>query len=289
MAWNRSGTENQQKKPNAKPPSAKRGVIAGAVVVALGALCLWMFSGEDAAPEAKPDKGRGRIKEVDPAVVAGKTVRTNAAPVVEIRTLPDGTYMKYVNGKPDWMFPRHKHTPVIITNDTARTRLTFEQKVFKNAADAQIAVLLRPADGGLMLGDSASYYKGFAKRLEKAMKAPVDDDPSDTEFVKALKKDVREIRADLYARMQNGEDVEKIMIEARDEQQKLGLYKRDLEKEVRRLAKDGDFDEKEAEELIGAANKMLEERGAAPMKMPGFLKAKARLSLKIQEGKNKNE
>ena len=69
MAWNRPSAANQQpaQKSGSKAPSAMRGVIAGAVVVVLGALCFFIFSGKETRQDAAPTQERGKIKEVTPA------------------------------------------------------------------------------------------------------------------------------------------------------------------------------------------------------------------------------
>ena len=66
--WNRPNAANQPavKKGGTKSPSALKGIVAGLVVCALGALSIWLFSGGDGASKAKPDKAR-RIREVAPA------------------------------------------------------------------------------------------------------------------------------------------------------------------------------------------------------------------------------
>ena len=52
--WNRS-TANQPtvKKGGAKAPSAIKGIIVGAIAVAVGVACILMFSGGENAPKAK--------------------------------------------------------------------------------------------------------------------------------------------------------------------------------------------------------------------------------------------
>lgn len=65
--WNKPSAANQPEvKKGTKSPSVFRGIVVGAIAVLLGALCIWLFSGGDDAPKAKPDKAR-RIKEVAPA------------------------------------------------------------------------------------------------------------------------------------------------------------------------------------------------------------------------------
>ena len=62
--WNRPSAA--PKVAPKRKPGLKHGILAGLVIVALGGLCLWMFSGGDADGELAA-KRRGRIKEVTPA------------------------------------------------------------------------------------------------------------------------------------------------------------------------------------------------------------------------------
>ena len=281
--WNRPASNQLTvKKGGAKAPSAIKGIIVGAIAVAVGVACILMFSGGDDAPKAKPDKEHGRIKAVTPAPAP----KAKEPPKIERRTLPDGRYMEYRDGKPLWLFPRQPPTKTVFTNDTAKSDRTFEQKVFKNAADAHIAVLLNTEPGVAMVGEPESYYRNFDKQFKAAILEPIEIDPTDTDEVKALKESVIAAREELKSRMDAGEDVKKVMCDGFRELQELGLYRLELEREINKLAKDGDFSHKDLDDLLGAANKMLEERGAKPLKMTSVLKHKAKmLMLKGKKGK----
>lgn len=278
MSWNGSGQKGvapAKPKVAAKKPSPVRGIVAGLLVVAVSAVAYFAFFSGSEKPVEKAEKKPAKIKEVKPAAAP-----TNAAPakpekVVEIRKVGDGKIMKYVNGKPAWMYPRQDYHGPVHTSGQHRVLSTLS-KTFKNCADIQIASLLTRRPGDMCIGDP-QYERNFVREFLRSFKNPAIPEPGDTEEQKELKRAVAEVKGDLKARYDAGEDIAKIMRDADNELRQLGAYRKELEAQVDELARKPDVTAEDIEDYVTAANKMLESRGIQPMAIRGFLKHQIKL------------
>lgn len=121
-----------------------------------------------------------------------------------------------------------------------------------------------------MVGDSVDIMRGFNEAFAKSLKDEIIIKHDDTDEVRALKQAVIDARSELKQQMALGKSAEEAMIEARDQLHELTLYREDLEKEVLSHAEDG-MSQKDYDDLIGAANLMLEERGIGKVQMPKLI------------------
>ena len=180
------------------------------------------------------------------------------------RLLPDGTLHRVVG---------------IVTN--APGRYSLADKTFKHFADAELGNLLMTQPGEGMLGESEGMYRGFKNELLKALEEPIAYSEDDTDLQRELKDGVKELREELKRRMANGEDIEKVMEDTREQLKELSLYREELEGHVMKLAHEG-MTQADYEDLVAAANKMLDERGVKHLELPATLRRTLRLR-KIQE------
>ena len=284
MAWNRPNNDGRANTPGsprragtARPTVAARGAIAGAIVVVGAAVAAWWLWPDASAPVAEDGDGTvgRRIREAKPAVAKrGETPRPReeAKPAVDpnyrptrpgeiangYRMLADGTLRK-IHG--------------IITNSPAR--ITLADKTFDCSSDRKIGNLLLVEPGAHFLGASSQYYWHFEEEFRESLKTPIVIVREDDEDTKWIKREVLEIRKELKQRMDAGEDIGQIMRDSREQLREVSLYKDDIVKMVREHGMDLD-NQRDYEDLIGAANKMLEERGAPALSMPSTLKAALR-------------
>ena len=277
--WNRPASNQPTvKKGGAKAPSKVKGVVAGLVTVcALGALCLWFFSGGDDAPKAKAEKERGRIKEVTPAAApTNKVVEATAKPKKkEMPTHRDERgILRYETGQraPDPTRPRRPPLTSAMT----------ERRIFKYASERFIADLVDsiPGEKRFFTPDYYDLEDDFLASLKEEI--VINDD--DMQCDKEIKQAMIEVRADLKKRMDAGEKLGDILTEASKELQRLGEYSDQLQEEVRRAIKDGNlskngepFSENDIKDLVGAANKMLEEKGCNPISTDQMIISNIRL------------
>lgn len=274
--WNRSSgnSENTEKKAAPRP---WRGLVAGALVVLVAAVVAWWLwptgenAGETSAPQTKQ-----RIKEVTPAAAP------KAEPVEEEKDPPGYYKGKKISddNRPPWMSPYHRIVDYgpIQTNKISASQIPFEERVFEEGVDQQIAGMLLVEPGTGFLGDCNGLYDGFDKDFLESLKVPIIVRQDDPEEVKAIKRAVIEVKADLKARMDAGENLQKIMEDNWREMKELGLYRQELDEQLDQIcAEDDSITEQDLDDYVAAANKMLTERGCAEMRTPLFLKEKVRM------------
>ena len=270
--WNRSSSNRAAAQNRGeKSPSLVKGAVAGAVCV-LGAVAAYFafFSTDGERKELTEDRSHSRLKEVTPAVAPTNAVPEKPKRVVEFKKLENGMIMKYVDGRKAWMFPREDYHGPIHTTRVAHVE-TLEEKTFKHPADRRLASLLSIRPGSAVLGNGG-FDQTFVKKFLDSYVIPFIIEPGDTPEQKELKRAVAEVKGELKARHEAGEDIVKILLDTRDQLRQLYVYKRELEAEVRRYAKDGALTPQDVEDYAAAANKMLSDRGVPPIKLNGFLK-----------------
>lgn len=288
MAWNQPKNYSKKTPPQKGGSGKFYGLLA--VLVSVCAVGLWLFMHNGAAD--KTDSGddtkrTGKIAEVKPDLSGrGKSVAAVKEPKQEApkprppqrvgelrdgyRLLPDGTLHRVLG---------------IVTNTPPKMSLA--DKTFTHSADVELGNLLMVEPGDDLLGDTAGMYRGFGKELDAALAEPIYYDKEDSELQRELKEGVNELREELKRRRAAGEDIEKIMEDTRDQLKELSLYKQELEDQVRQLVTD-ELTQKDYEDLVAAANLMLEERGIKPLELPATLKHTLRLR-QIQEAAAKRE
>lgn len=265
--WNKPSAANQPRKAP-KKPSVMRGIAAGLVVVAAAAaVFFFIFSGDSGKVEIKKAEKAKRIKEVTPAP-APKTP-TNKVEVAKsgMKQLEDGRWMLYKDGVAQWRNPRRFSKYGATTSRMDRAQMSLEAQTFKNHADQTLARLYRHPRGMpyMMWGG----YQRFDKFFAESLKTPIIIEPTDSEEVKLMKEGVIESRKYLKAEMDAGRDISEIVRGAMQELHDLGEYRREVLKEVERVAQDTSLTEKDLQECMAAANEMLEKKGIVKAKLPG--------------------
>lgn len=270
-------------------PAPRRGAGRGALVASGAALfaaaVAWLaFSGGDASRGggAAATRGRRAVRaagaaaprragtDVREAPEARRAERRDAAPAARppqrVGEVRDG-YRLLCDG-------RLHRVLGVVTN--APGRFSVADRTFTHGADVELGNLLTVEPGDDLLGESAGMYRGFGEELDAALAEPIVDGADDTPEQREMKKAVRELRGELAARRARGEDVEKIMEDAREQLRELALYRRELEEEVARLTADG-MAQEDYEALVAAANRMLAERGVKPLALPSTVRHAVRL------------
>lgn len=274
-------------KGGSKPSGAFKGAIAGLIVV-IAAVGAWYFltrgtgNGEQGTDD-KPKK-TAKIAEVKPATAAPvkpvepKEEKPKPLPPQRIGETRDGKVLL-----PDGTLHTVKG---VITSGVARVSLI--DRTFKHDTDCMLAHLLTVEPGEGFVGDSESIYSGFEKEFLKTLKDPIEYDKNDSDYVKELKMGVQAMRQELLDLKANGESIEKVLMETRDQLQQLGLYRQELEEQVLKMSEDG-MSQQDYNDLITAANKMLEERGSKPLELPSTVKHAVRLGQLIRDNEAKEK
>ena len=272
MAWNRPSEEKVKVRGEGEEGNFHlKGFLAGVIVVVGAALAAWWLlpTGESAG-ETPPLQAKQRIKEASPLK------RESASrPQAEQPKDPPG----YYNGKPisdsnrpPWMSPNHR----IMTYKNIRylpmPKKTLIEETFEHGTDQMIAELASVEPGTLFVGDCKGLFDNFAEDFKASLTEPIIVSHEDSEDVKALKRAVNALRLDLKDRMDAGENIQEVMEETWKSMRDLGLYKEELVEQLNKISEDHVLSETEVDDYISAANKMLEERGSAPLRDTAFLK-----------------
>lgn len=140
---------------------------------------------------------------------------------------------------------------------------------FINDAEEDVASLLEVIPGEMIVGEINYHKKNrFVNSLKQALNNPTRIDENDSAYSVELKNSVRDVINDLAQRMKKGEDVAETMRQARSDLQDLGIFRMELQNELKNIRKTTDVSTAEYEEFVAAANKMLIEKGAEPLKIP---------------------
>lgn len=282
---------NIKKKPRLAFNWRRIATWGGLSSIAIGFVCALMYtsshSEQDEQTKAEPIKGR--IAEVEPVKVSPK------APAPEEPKVKD--YAKLSN----WDL---RHLPMEETNNLTQAQIEYwkmfhpwpppdkhqpaskkpRYAIFDTRADNEIAFILNTEPGQMVIG-KRDVDGGFEERFLKSITRPIIVHEEDSDYDKELKRAVIAAKIELKEAYDRGEDIVEIMNSSREELQRLGRYKDQLEKEaLRQLRAEGTTYE-DAEDLVAAVNTMLESKGIAPIEINSM----SSLAIKLQTLKPSEE
>ena len=285
MAWNGSNGKNTSgtsaaKRPVGgarKSPSIVRGAFAALAVVALAAGAWWWLARRVPEPVA-PEKPK-RPAKAPPPVVAEPTPQPkpkdySSLDNIQLRRLPESETNNLTEAQVKYWRMFHPWPPPDKDQPKAKHG---KYHIFETRADNEIAFVLATEPGTMVIGNR-SVGPDFESRFLKSLEKPIIVSKDDSEYEQNLKRAVIEAKLNLKDALDRGEDIGKIMDEARAELQKLARYRAQLEKEATVMLHRGEIGAADAEDVIKAVNKMLEEKGIAPIE----LNSMSRLAMKYQ-------
>lgn len=172
-----------------------------------------------------------------------------------------------------------------IQGETHLTPTKPKSAIFDYPADNIISGILSMEPGDPVLG-TANYNGRFTRAFLKSLQSPIIVQASDSDDVKELKRAVNEAKIELKNAYDRGEDIEEMIVKAREEFRDLAQYKQDLRKELLRYANREAPSPEDVDDYMKAANIMLEQRGIAPIDDIPF----ARIKFQMRESwENTNE
>lgn len=284
MAWNRP-IEVKDNGRVARRAAIWRGLFAGMIVAALGGLSAWLMLADKAevTSEKVPEKPT-LIKEVKPTIVykgekpkppPPKPVDPNARPT-KVGEVVNG-YVLLPSGR------LHKRQGVVTNFVANRPKGAYE--IFNYHCDNEIACYLSIKPGDTLIG-TPRYNGRFKADFLESLKEPIIVYSDDTPEQAQLKRDVIAAKIELKDAMDRGEDIEQIMLDTRQELQDLMRYKMELRSQFNEMRLKDCKTEQDVEDLLDACNKMLEQRGIAPMKFGPITRKKL---MQQKEQKEQNE
>ena len=258
--WNR-GSSQAASAPVGKQGKGKWVVLALVVVVICG-IAAWFL----VAPKGKVEVGKDReaskrIAEVKPAA-APKAVEEEKKPEIpywEVDASQTNGFTREMVHK--WL-DKHRAPPGY------RYKLNRKKSkwhIFDYKSENIIASLLCAKPGAAKIGRMRIDGRITEDFLESC-KHPIIPTAEDDEFTKNLKRQMNQVKIELKERIDNGEDLAKIIEDTNDEMRKLAMFKMDLKKDLNKLIREGAKTKEDVEAFREAANKMLEAKGIAPLK-----------------------
>jgi len=293
MAWNgslKTPTDARSQVSTRTPAQTARRWIFFSVLLAASALALlYLFLAPDrektSLPSPRNESVPQRIAEVEAQIPPTK-VEPEERPA-KPAPRPPQRVGEVRDGKLLMLSGELRAVKGVITSCVQTVSVA--EKTFKHTADRRIASLLRVQAGEGILGSSEELFANFKEQFEESLKEEIVFSPDDTDEQRELKQAVLDARKELLACRARGEDVAKIMIDTRNQLQELGAYRDDLERQVEKLREDGDFSEQDEDDLVRAANTMLQERGVKPLELPSVIKHALELERLNEEGESTNE
>lgn len=237
-----------------------KGLLALVAVVAIGAGVYFMLSSDAPVPEKKEAPAKART-----------IAETVVAPKVEEVPVEKKKRFWEVDASETNGFTRMQmrkweiahRPPPGYTNDAVKTRAKARCHIFKHRSENEIAMLLTTEPGQGMIG--TPIYRGMNEDFQKSLTEPILINAEDDDYARELKKLMNETKADLADRIRKGENLEQILKDTRAEYQRLAQYKMMLQQDLRKFTKDSSHTDQDIDDFVKAANKLLEEKGIAPL------------------------
>ena len=248
-----------------KSPAIAKGLVAGVVVVA-SAVAAWYFLSQK--PEAPTEPTAEKPAKTPPAVstkVIPKSVeeKVEEPPKVDPNARPTKVG-ETVNGYIKLPSGRIPRVLGVVTN-SATASIKGKYEIFDHACENEIAGFLSMEPGQGLVG-TPRYNGRFKRDFLESLKHPIVVTPDDSPEDAALKRNVIKAKIELKEALDRGEDIEQIMLDTRKEMQDLARYKQELKQHMHEMVKgDGEMTTEEMEDLLNAANKLLDAKGIAPM------------------------
>ena len=236
-------------------PRLRRGLLAGIIVV-LGALCFFIFSGNETRQDAASTKERGRIKEVTPAKVS----KVEAVHQEVKQAKPkDEVISCYTNSDSGVVYERVRRPD--------GSTLTIQHKpdpLFSNLCDNVIAMIIG-SEGGNIPPLPPIDEDRLRESFVQSLLSPVKVEPTDSEKVAAMKLAVREYRKAIVDNIKAGDSrsvLAMIQDHVRDANDKF-ILKADAIKQINEDCADGDAEFRA--EYVRKVNAYLEKYGVSPI------------------------
>ena len=252
------------------------------ITVALCALVSWWFIKPTADKPKEEMEIQPASKPIPKAVVHTQNTMAKEEDIIKVEDeqLPpqkvgeirDG-YIKLASGE------LHKVRGIITNNLTS---VKAKYAIFANHCENDIACLLTIQPGEGLVG-TPRYNGRFTKNFLDSLNSPIIINEDDEPDVAELKQAVIEVKKDMKAAYDRGEDLEQIMLDTRAEYQKLFVFKQGMQRTVSEYVKNNEVSDEDIETYVEAANTMLAEKGIAPLKLGPILIQKIRLMKRNQE------
>ena len=262
----RSGRSNSRTTSVILAAIAVPAVIA-VIVVGVMALCFFMQS-DSPSKNKRDDKGRKLIAEAVPQI--SRSEHEQKAKYDIRREKPKPKFWEvdasHTNGFSEAMIRKWKvmhYPPPCYTNTISLTEEPPEYAIFTHPSENRIAAYLTIEPGQSMVG-SPVYGAWIEEDFLKSCEEPIFHNPEDDDRTRELKNAMRQVKIELQERIRNGERLSDILNETHRELQKLSAARQEMQSLIHEGSINAETEE-ELDDLIKAANMMLERKGIAPI------------------------
>ena len=266
-------SKGKQDKIKAAPRrgSGRIALWGGVVVVAVAAGVSLCFLGPTTDGARTGDKANvSMIPEVKPALPAPGEAEDIAPEIPSKKKGPALDYARLAaEGKT--VVTNKAGEEIVLARSRRRERPRPAYAIFKHESENKIAALITMEPGRQVFGTQI-YNEKFVDDFMKSCESPIVIEDSDDEYTKRLKQDMIETKIELRQRMREGENICDIMSDTRKELQRLGMVKRNVERMMAEEIKTSAKDTYDVDDLVDAANALLEAQGISPLKLNPVLK-----------------
>ena len=281
MAWNGSPGYSKRKTAPVSHRIHIRYIFIGLIASIVVFLTLFIaFQNKEPEPSIAKEKPKTKI-------IADFKPTTNKVKILKPRKkwpkawkVPENWDKPYPPQayREDGTLKQHSRYVKVITNRIDQMHRSLPEKVFRNGAEQHIGLLLSIEPGKLVVGEM-KYGPNFVKKFLRSLETPIVITKDDTPEIAALKKAVIETKIELKDRYDAGEDIAEIMNQTRRELVELGVYRKEIDDMVRsiRREKGRELTAEDYQDIVNAANIMLNNRGCAPLKNQDLIIQKLKL------------
>lgn len=265
MAWNQPKDGNKGK---TKPKGGKHGMTAIIAIAAISALAgvaffvLRQVDVDDHIERSNIGK-KALISDVKPTTNIVAKVDVPAAP----KPKPDPNARptkvgEVVNGYV--MLPSGRiHKPTGVVTNRVASYGKSKYSIFEHRSDNEIAAVIMMTPGDTIVG-TKRYDRWFTQQFLNSIKTPIIATADDEPWQADLKRLVNQARLELKEAYDNGEDIDAIMTESRQQLQDLAKYKHSIKQIYAQNIKECETKD-DVKGLQRAVNIMLEDKGCAPI------------------------
>lgn len=246
----------------ALPPFVKCAVGGVAIAATIGTLCVMMIGlGNDRGePKGKPAT-KARIESVKPSIATNKAAEKAKEPQRDPSIISIRRTINPFTGEEMMFTNRHKQVKAnagIIGRDFPNNKHKPKRKLFKHHSENYICGLMRTPLGMPIV--RGRLPRNFDEDFAKSYAEEIEIEPGDTEEDIAIKQAMIDFKEEIRDQIANGASVSKMVLDSREEQNRLAEYRKNLMRAIADLRREGATRE-ELNEAREAANTMLGDQG----------------------------
>lgn len=271
--WNKpKGANGARSAAHRSSPSAWRGIAAGALVVVLAVGGYFAFFASSEKPQEKVvEKKKNTIQEVAPVKVSPKetTPQKKELTKEEKRQKEIAEIEARYAGK-EMPIGIKTHLYYLKNPPKISLKVTTPYDCLAYSSERSVAALVLTEPGTEFL-DCLEFGEKFNQDFINALLSKNEPKEGDDDKTREMKKAVEEAKHEI-ARIckEEGKKPNEVMNEYAKTMYDLGKFERNLRDAINEARNNPDLSDSDVQDFFAAANKMREERGLPPMKVPSL-------------------